>query len=34
MHGDRVLTHGFERRGNQDDPDESVQKQEWSIQAL
>jgi len=34
MHGDRMLVQGFERVGNQEEPDAAVQKQEWAIQVM
>ncbi|MCC6071473.1 hypothetical protein ACFSQU_18190 [Massilia sp. GCM10020059] len=34
IRGDKMLFQGFERVGNQDDPDSPVVKQEWAVQVM
>lgn len=34
MNGDRMLFQGYERIGNQDDPDAPTLKQEWAVQVM
>ncbi len=34
MNGNRMLFQGFERRGNQADPDAPLIKQEWAVQVM
>lgn len=34
IRGDKILFQGFERVGDQDDPDSPVEKQEWAVQVM
>lgn len=34
VRGDKMLYQGFERIGNQDDPESPVEKQEWAVQVM
>lgn len=34
VRGDKMLFQGYERVGNQDDPDSPVEKQEWAVQVM
>lgn len=34
MHADQMLSQGFERQGNQADPDVPLIKQEWAVQVM
>lgn len=34
IRGDKVRFQGYERSGNQDDPESRVEKQEWAVQVM
>ncbi|NML61850.1 hypothetical protein HHL21_12340 [Massilia sp. RP-1-19] len=34
IRGDKMLFQGFERVGDQDDPDSRLEKQEWAVQVM